>query len=539
MAQKPGAQISELQRHGAHREASAHMDSTLAAGRLHPEKQRTDLRGGHEDLKFAVCHADSAVSGGKTDSELNDLMSFSPNPLMTSAQFFKTMEACRCTAGNCFALKIERTGSTVPQLNLLDPTRVFPIIEKESGELWWRIQPDEGAEMYVHDYYMIHVPFISTNGIAGMLNMTGGTLIIEGCHNYGEIRREVSVTTKGANTDVSVGGILAYARPLAGSKVKDCVNHAAVWTNTNNGSTVIRIGGIVGYSYQNLSVVSCINEGAVTYENHDESVVGSTVHIGGIVAHPMRNSSIDACKNTGNISANRRQVNRAGGIVGTLNNSSLSNCENTGSVSVIVPEELGNWQSVGGIVGFGEGSGSTEKSLENNINRGSVTVKVNTNQARMAVGGIIGMPYTAFTMKGNKNYGAVSGQNSHTTSPYCYVGGIFGLDSSAGNASSISDNSNYGAISIESGNPSFSAAGGLFGDFGKASAASGSNFGSVTASVAGAVAGKNASSITVTICDAVTVNGVTKAAASDEGAWLCPSNTGTIIPTYVAHSNSE
>ena len=384
-----------------------------------------------------------------------------------------------------------------------------------------------------------HINVANLGGIAGMLNMTGGTLIIEGCHNYGEIRREVSVTTKGANTDVSVGGILAYARPLAGSKVKDCVNHAAVWTNTNNGSTVIRIGGIVGYSYQNLSVVSCINEGAVTYENHDESVVGSTVHIGGIVAHPMRNSSIDACKNTGNISANRRQVNRAGGIVGTLNNSSLSNCENTGSVSVIVPEELGNWQSVGGIVGFGEGSGSTEKSLENNINRGSVTVKVNTNQARMAVGGIIGMPYTAFTMKGNKNYGAVSGQNSHTTSPYCYVGGIFGLDSSAGNASSISDNSNYGAISIESGNPSFSAAGGLFGDFGKASAASGSNFGSVTASVAGAVAGKNASSITVTICDAVTVNGVTKAAASDEGAWLCPSNTGTIIPTYVAHSNSE
>ena len=101
-------------------------------------------------------------------SELNDLISFSPNPLMTSAQFFKTMEACRCTAGNCFALKIERAGSTVPQLNLLDPTRVYPIIDKQSGELWWRIQPDEGAEMYVHDYYMIHVPFISTNGIAGI-----------------------------------------------------------------------------------------------------------------------------------------------------------------------------------------------------------------------------------------------------------------------------------------------------------------------------------------------------------------------------------
>lgn len=101
-------------------------------------------------------------------NELNDLMAFSPNPLMTSAQFFKTMEACRCTSGNCYALKIYRPGETIPQLNLLDPTRVFPLIDKPTGELWWRIQPDEGAEMYVHDFYMVHVPFISTNGIGGI-----------------------------------------------------------------------------------------------------------------------------------------------------------------------------------------------------------------------------------------------------------------------------------------------------------------------------------------------------------------------------------
>ena len=101
-------------------------------------------------------------------NELNDRISFSPNPLMTSAQFFKTMEACRCTAGNCFALKIYRPGEVIPQMNLLDPTRVFPIIEKNSGELWWRVQPDEGPEMYVHDYYMVHVPFISTNGVGGI-----------------------------------------------------------------------------------------------------------------------------------------------------------------------------------------------------------------------------------------------------------------------------------------------------------------------------------------------------------------------------------
>jgi hypothetical protein len=63
-------------------------------------------------------------------------------------------------------------------------------------------------------------------------------------------------------------------------------------------------------------------------------------------------------------------------------------------------------------------------------------------------------------------------------------------------------------------------------------------FGKVSGN-AGAVAGKNAKAITATICDAVTVNGVAKAAAADEAAWLCPSNTGTITPTYVAHSDSE
>jgi len=100
--------------------------------------------------------------------DLNDLISFHPCNLMTSCQFFKTMEACRCTAGDCYALKIFGPGDTLPHLDVLDPSKVKPIIEKEKRELWWKITPDEGLEMYVHDFYMIHIPFISTNGIGGI-----------------------------------------------------------------------------------------------------------------------------------------------------------------------------------------------------------------------------------------------------------------------------------------------------------------------------------------------------------------------------------
>lgn len=101
-------------------------------------------------------------------NELNDLISFRPSSLMTSCQFFRTLEACRCTYGDAYALKIFMPGETIPRLEVLDPSKVKPVIEKASRELWWKIQPDEGQEMFVHDFYMIHIPFISTNGIGGI-----------------------------------------------------------------------------------------------------------------------------------------------------------------------------------------------------------------------------------------------------------------------------------------------------------------------------------------------------------------------------------
>lgn len=99
-------------------------------------------------------------------NDLNYTISREPNYMMTSCQFFKTMEACRGTAGDCYALKI-KTGDAL-RLEVLDPMKVRPVIHTDSGQLYWRIQPDSGQEMYVHDWHMIHVPFISTNGIGGI-----------------------------------------------------------------------------------------------------------------------------------------------------------------------------------------------------------------------------------------------------------------------------------------------------------------------------------------------------------------------------------
>ena len=101
-------------------------------------------------------------------TDLNDLVSFSPNPNMTSCQFFKTLEACRDTSGNAYALKIFSVNGTIERLDILDPSRVQPIMETNSRELWYKITPEQGKEFYVHGFYVIHVPFISTNGYSGV-----------------------------------------------------------------------------------------------------------------------------------------------------------------------------------------------------------------------------------------------------------------------------------------------------------------------------------------------------------------------------------
>lgn len=101
-------------------------------------------------------------------SPLNDIVNAAPNTYMTSCQLFKTMEACCCTEGNTYALKVFDADFTLLSLKPLDPLRVEPVLETDSGELWYRIMPESGAAYYLHSFYIIHIPFISTNGIKGV-----------------------------------------------------------------------------------------------------------------------------------------------------------------------------------------------------------------------------------------------------------------------------------------------------------------------------------------------------------------------------------
>lgn len=101
-------------------------------------------------------------------NELNDLITARPNPNMTSHQFFKAMEVCRCATGNAYAMKVYDAQGVLSRLDVLDPTKVTPVMDEDSRELWYRITLDSGKQAYFHNFYVIHVPFLTTNGYTGI-----------------------------------------------------------------------------------------------------------------------------------------------------------------------------------------------------------------------------------------------------------------------------------------------------------------------------------------------------------------------------------
>lgn len=387
-------------------------------------------------------------------------------------------------------------------------------------------------------------------GIAGFLNAPSGKIVIKDCVNNGSISRPVSDTAAGKEGNVCLGGIAAnlVGGADSGSVISGCINNAKVSTTTNAGSTTVRMAGIAAWLQSYVNVEGCENKGAVSYEMGSVKVVGSTVHVAGIVGHLVKGSAVSDCTNSGSIFANRRQVNRVGGIVGTINSSPVYRCTNTGSVTVEVPAEtlVQFWQGVGGIAGFAEGeTDGCDRIIRDCINRGAVHSAINAEpnyKDRYGVGGIIGQPFSSYTITGNKNYGSVYAKNYNEDAPCSFAGGVVGFDDDehkSAQGSVITANANYGEVTNGSASADYSAAGGIFGKMGLSTGLTGSSFGSVNGPGAGAVAGVNRTDIAATVCSAATVNGVAKAAAADEAAWLCPANTGTITPTFVNHSDAE
>lgn len=110
--------------------------------------------------------------------DLERLIAYAPNPSMTAFVFRQTMEASRNTEGTAYALMVpDETGRTV-RLDVLDPTRVTPLRDINTKEMWYQLLLDDGTTANVHNSSIIVLRHMSASGEKGIkpVDVLRGTL---------------------------------------------------------------------------------------------------------------------------------------------------------------------------------------------------------------------------------------------------------------------------------------------------------------------------------------------------------------------------
>lgn len=106
-----------------------------------------------------------------------------------SAYIFKqTMEAFRNTEGMAYALIIRNGLGEITRLDVLDPTRVRPLIERDSREIWYDITL-EGKTYPIPGYMVLALKHMSANGISGIRPLD----VLRGSLDYDAEVKEISL----------------------------------------------------------------------------------------------------------------------------------------------------------------------------------------------------------------------------------------------------------------------------------------------------------------------------------------------------------
>lgn len=153
---------------------------------------------GHEAIYAAVTRIANTVASipvhvykGRERQDthpLEKLLNLSPNPSMSAYIFKQTMEAFRNTEGMAYALIIRDGLGEITRLDVLDPTRVRPLIERDSREIWYDITL-EGKTYPIPGYMALALKHMSANGISGIRPLD----VLRGSLDYDAEVKEISL----------------------------------------------------------------------------------------------------------------------------------------------------------------------------------------------------------------------------------------------------------------------------------------------------------------------------------------------------------
>lgn len=147
------------------------------------------------------------------DDPRDAMMSLRPNPQQSAYSFVLGMEMQRLTEGRAYAVKAYDGLFQLRGLIPLDPQRVTPYRDVDSGDIYYRVVREDGEAEWIHNHYVLAFAHASTNGLAGVRV----TDVLRGCIEYDADVREFSLTSlKGVNR----GTILEFPSEMAGERRK-------------------------------------------------------------------------------------------------------------------------------------------------------------------------------------------------------------------------------------------------------------------------------------------------------------------------------
>ena len=214
-----------------------------------------------------------------------------------------------------------------------------------------------------------------TGGIVGYYHVTGE---LKGCTNNGSVTNTTSAQIKDSFIHFRLGGIVGSAD---NGTITDCTNNGEVKdaSETNAGC----VGGIVGCATSKpITLTNCDNKKSVAVSFNSASNP-YPMDLGGILGYSSENVTLDGCDNSGDVTNNRTTTALniyMGGLVGQMPNKSLTvkNCTISGTLT---NKASGGKATLGAVAGI---------CYDNTISDSHSTMNIKNEYANQLVGGFIG-----------------------------------------------------------------------------------------------------------------------------------------------------
>lgn len=130
------------------------------------------------------------------------LLSLRPNSRMSAFAFKRAMEIYRCTEGRAYAVKRFDDTGKLRELVVYDPRMITPLIERETGDVWYAIRREDDKIEYVHNWYVIALHHMSMDGLSSIRVLD----VLRGSLDYSAQVKELSLKSlEGIN-----GGIVMH-----------------------------------------------------------------------------------------------------------------------------------------------------------------------------------------------------------------------------------------------------------------------------------------------------------------------------------------